>query len=216
LKPSDLLVSDKGKLKICDIGLARDQFPHVEGYVPTRYRAPEFILTWPHFSENIDIWSAGCIFAEMLDGKPLFPSTGDNRYSNITELLGTPTEEVLRSLGEEAASCIRNLPKRAKVSLVERFPTVDLSGKTRVHNFVLIQATELLGRMLEVDPRSRPSAIQCLEHEYLTCLHDPDDEPEANQKFDWSFNKTDLSADIWKVHAFLNGLIGTRRRCTAR
>ena len=129
LKPSDLLLSERCTLKICDIGFPRDQFPHVEGYAPTRYRAPEFTLTLPNLTDGIDIWSVGCIFAEMLDGKPLFPNKGDTPYSNITELLGTPSEEVIQSLGKENAKCIRSLPRKDKVSLAEKFPTADSSGK---------------------------------------------------------------------------------------
>lgn len=61
-------------LQICDFGLARIQDPQMTGYVSTRYyRAPEIMLTWQKYDVAVDIWSAGCIFAEMLEGKPLFP-----------------------------------------------------------------------------------------------------------------------------------------------
>jgi p38 MAP kinase len=60
--------------KICDFGLARIQDPQMTGYVSTRYyRAPEIMLTWQKYDVAVDIWSTGCIFAEMLEGKPLFP-----------------------------------------------------------------------------------------------------------------------------------------------
>lgn len=61
-------------LKICDFGLARLADPQMTGYVSTRYyRAPEIMLTWQKYDVAVDIWSAGCIFAEMLEGRPLFP-----------------------------------------------------------------------------------------------------------------------------------------------
>ena len=72
-----------------------------------------------------------------------------------------------------------------------------LTHLVRLGNFALIYALDLLERMLEFDPRSRLSAKQCLEHEYLTRFHDPTEESEANEKFDWSFNQADLSADAW-------------------
>ena len=89
LKPSNILVNENCDLKvcptsfrrlpqayiqICDFGLARIQDPQMTGYVSTRYyRAPEIMLTWQKYDVAVDIWSTGCIFAEMLEGKPLFP-----------------------------------------------------------------------------------------------------------------------------------------------
>jgi serine/threonine protein kinase len=70
----------KNNNQICDFGLARIQDPQMTGYVSTRYyRAPEIMLTWQKYDVAVDIWSVGCIFAEMLEGKPLFP--GKDRKS---------------------------------------------------------------------------------------------------------------------------------------
>jgi len=90
-------------LKICDFGLARLQDPQMTGYVSTRYyRAPEIMLTWQKYDVEVDIWSAGCIFAEMLDGKPLFPGKDHvNQFSIITELLGTPPDDVMQTIASE-------------------------------------------------------------------------------------------------------------------
>lgn len=91
------------------------------GYVSTRYyRAPEIMLTWQKYDVAVDIWSAGCIFAEMLEGKPLFPgkdrtyfwypwgvlpytyfSADVHQFSIITELLGTPPEDVIQTIASE-------------------------------------------------------------------------------------------------------------------
>lgn len=70
------------------------------GYVSTRYyRAPEIMLTWQKYDVEVDLWSAGCIFAEMLEGKPLFPGKDHvNQFSIITELLGTPPDDVIRTI----------------------------------------------------------------------------------------------------------------------
>ena len=93
-------------LKICDFGLARIQDPQMTGYVSTRYyRAPEIMLTWQKYDVEVDIWSAGCIFAEMLEGKPLFPGKDHvNQFSIITELLGTPPDDVIQTIGSENVS----------------------------------------------------------------------------------------------------------------
>lgn len=103
LKPSNILVNENCDLKICDFGLARIQEPHMTGYVSTRYyRAPEIMLTWRKYNEKADIWSAGCIFAELLLGKPLFPGTNHiNQFCVITDLLGNPPEEVINNITSE-------------------------------------------------------------------------------------------------------------------
>lgn len=60
------------------------------------------MLTWQKYDVEVDIWSAGCIFAEMLEGKPLFPGKDHvNQFSIITELLGTPPDEVIKTIGSE-------------------------------------------------------------------------------------------------------------------
>lgn len=76
------------------------------GYVSTRYyRAPEIMLTWQKYDVEVDIWSAGCIFAEMLEGKPLFPGKDHvNQFSIITELLGTPPDDVIHTICSENVS----------------------------------------------------------------------------------------------------------------
>ena len=103
LKPSNILVNENCDLKICDFGLARIQDPQMTGYVSTRYyRAPEIMLTWQKYDIEVDIWSAGCIFAEMLEGKPLFPGKDHvNQFSIITELLGTPPDDVIHTIASE-------------------------------------------------------------------------------------------------------------------
>jgi len=113
-------VNENCDLKICDFGLARIQDPQMTGYVSTRYyRAPEIMLTWQKYDVEVDIWSAGCIFAEMLEGKPLFPGKDHvNQFSIITELLGTPPDDVIQTIGSENVrhrltplSSIANVPR---------------------------------------------------------------------------------------------------------
>ncbi|VDL95959.1 unnamed protein product [Schistocephalus solidus] len=80
LKPSNLLINANCDLKICDFGLARMNDPEhdhngiLTEYVATRwYRAPEIMLNSKGYTRSIDVWSVGCIFAEMFDSRPLFP-----------------------------------------------------------------------------------------------------------------------------------------------
>ena len=129
LKPSNILINENCDLKICDFGLARIQDPQMTGYVSTRYyRAPEIMLTWQKYDVEVDIWSAGCIFAEMLEGKPLFPGKDHvNQFSIITELLGTPPDDVIATIcSENTLRFVQSLPKREtsaiKKQIQERGP----------------------------------------------------------------------------------------------
>ena len=101
------------------------------GYVSTRYyRAPEIMLTWQKYDVAVDIWSTGCIFAEMLEGKPLFPgkdracvfpfptipthlSPDVNQFSIITELLGTPPDDVIETICSENVSARHSASRKA-------------------------------------------------------------------------------------------------------
>lgn len=93
LKPSNIAVNEDCELKILDFGLARHTEDSMTGYVATRwYRAPEIVLNWMHYSQTVDIWSVGCIMAEMLAGKPLFPGTDHiDQLTRVLSLVGTPT-----------------------------------------------------------------------------------------------------------------------------
>jgi p38 MAP kinase len=74
LKPSNVLLDQDCLVQICDLGLARNTTSKMTGYVTTRYyRAPEIMLTWQLYDNAIDLWSIGCIFAEMFNAKVLFP-----------------------------------------------------------------------------------------------------------------------------------------------
>ncbi|CAG8739878.1 7324_t:CDS:10 [Dentiscutata erythropus] len=190
LKPSNILVNENCDLKICDFGLARVQDPQMTGYVSTRYyRAPEIMLTWQKYDVAVDIWSAGCIFAEMLEGRPLFPGKDHvHQFSIITELLGTPSDDVIQTIGSEnTLRFVQSLQKREKVPFSQKFTNAEP------------EALDLLERMLVFDPRKRITAPEALAHKYLEPYHDESDEPVANEAFDWSFDDTDLPIDDWKV-----------------
>ncbi|MEE6481069.1 hypothetical protein FKM82_012748 [Ascaphus truei] len=100
LKPGNLAVNEDCELKILDFGLARHTDSEMTGYVVTRwYRAPEVILNWMHYTQTVDIWSVGCIMAEMFTGRPLFK--GNDHLDQLTEIMkvtGTPTQDFVQKL----------------------------------------------------------------------------------------------------------------------
>jgi len=111
-------------LKLCDFGLSRVAAPGAEEgmgmmteYVATRwYRAPEVILYWNHYSKAIDIWSVGCVFAELLGRQPLFPG-GDyiHQIRCIADIIGTPSEEDLQTIqNEDARRCANQFSLRSQ------------------------------------------------------------------------------------------------------
>ncbi len=176
LKPSNLLLNANCDLKVCDFGLARsiaakeDNFGFMTEYVATRwYRAPEIMLTFQEYTTAIDVWSVGCILAEMLSGKPLFPGKDyHNQLWLIMEVLGTPLMEDYYSIkSRRAREYIRNLPFRKKVSFAMLFPASNPL------------AVDLMEKMLTFNPSKRITVEEALAHPYLALYHDPEDEPVA-------------------------------------
>uniref|UniRef100_A0A1A7ZNK0 mitogen-activated protein kinase n=3 Tax=Nothobranchius TaxID=28779 RepID=A0A1A7ZNK0_NOTFU len=106
LKPSNLAVNEDCELKILDFGLARHTDDEMTGYVATRwYRAPEIMLNWMHYNMTVDIWSVGCIMAELLTGRPLFPGTDHiDQLKLIMTLVGRPGQELLDKITSETVS----------------------------------------------------------------------------------------------------------------
>ncbi|KAE8753178.1 p38 map kinase [Frankliniella occidentalis] len=103
LKPSNIAVNEDCELKILDFGLARPTENEMTGYVATRwYRAPEIMLNWMRYNQTVDIWSVGCIMAELLTGRTLFPGTDHIHQLNlIMEILGTPKDEFMKKITSE-------------------------------------------------------------------------------------------------------------------
>uniref|UniRef100_A0A7N2KKA7 mitogen-activated protein kinase n=1 Tax=Quercus lobata TaxID=97700 RepID=A0A7N2KKA7_QUELO len=132
LKPKNILANADCKLKICDFGLARAAFDDAPStifwtdYVATRwYRAPELCGSFfSKYTPAIDIWSIGCIFAEMLTGKPLFPGKNVvHQLDIITDLLGTPPpESITKALADPYFDGLANVdhePSRQPISKLE-------------------------------------------------------------------------------------------------
>ena len=204
LKPSNLLLNANCDLKICDFGLARvdgaanarrdvdaaDAEPgdsvstFMTEYVVTRwYRAPELLLSCAEYTSAIDVWSVGCIFAELLGRKPLFPGKDYVHQLNlIARVAGTPAEHETGFVQSEKA--------RRYLHALPRFERVDFRT---VYPDAAVEAVDLIDKMLAFDPSKRITVAQALAHPYLASLHDESDEPSAECPFFFDFENETLS-----------------------
>merc|ERR1711998_535330 len=191
LKPGNLLLKKDCDLKICDFGLARGVHPEggkqstkLTEYVVTRwYRAPELLVENESYDQAIDMWSVGCILAECLGRKALFPGKDYlQQLRMIIDVLGTPTKQELAFVNNpQAVHYITQLGKRIKKPFSELYPKSNLL------------ATDLLSQLLCFDPSQRITAAAALPHPYFEELHIPEDEPTA-PPFDFDFEREDISA----------------------
>ena len=178
---------DKDKDKEKDKGEEEDEEePELTEYVITRwYRAPEVILCPSHYSKAVDIWSVGCIFAELLGRQPLFP--GDHYLDQIQKIVavtGTPKMEDLDFIKKkEAKEFFLKLVKRTKLTWSSLFPNANPI------------ALDLLEKMLTFNPKKRYTVDQCISHPYFEGLHDPEQEPITTAPFDWSFDAVELTKE---------------------
>ena len=116
LKPQNLLINQKGELKLADFGLARAKSIPTKTYsnevVTLWYRPPDVLLGSTDYSTHIDMWGVGCIFYEMVCGKPLFPGTKvEDELYLIFKTLGTPNEQTFPGVTNNSEYLALNLPK---------------------------------------------------------------------------------------------------------
>jgi len=205
LKPRNLLVNSNCDLKICDFGLARVRFSDKEWvcpmteYVCTRwYRAPEVLCSWTDYSCAIDIWSIGCILAEMSTRRPLFPGQStQNQLDMIIDLLGSPdSQELMKIPNEKCRKFIKSLPVHATKSFPEVFKSMPEP------------AVDILRKMLRWDPLSRLSVEEAIAHPYLDKLHCPEDEPtrEPLDTTDFEFERRKITLPALREEIFREAL----------
>ncbi|KAJ7257262.1 hypothetical protein O6H91_Y413200 [Diphasiastrum complanatum] len=191
LETSNLLLNASCDLKICDFGLARtgsEKGQFMTEYVVTRwYRAPELLLSCEEYSSAIDMWSVGCIFAELLGRKPLFPGKDYiHQLKLIISIIGSPEENDLQFI---------------HTSLARLYPNANPL------------AINLLDKMLVFDPKRRITVTEALEHPYLAMLHDVAVEPSAAAPFDFDSEEEDLKEDALREKVWDGNVPPSSRSC---
>ncbi|KAJ1531296.1 hypothetical protein HK096_007101, partial [Nowakowskiella sp. JEL0078] len=159
LKTSNLLMNNRGQIKVADFGLARRFGDPISGalsplVVTLWYRSPELLLGAKEYSTAVDMWSVGCIFGELVNKEPLFP--GRIELDQLKKLLGPPDEIVWPNVFSLPNSKVINFNIASISSLRTRFPYLTENG------------LDLLSKLLAYDPGQRISAEDALHHPYFT------------------------------------------------
>jgi len=159
LKPQNLLLNSNGEIKLADFGLARAFGIPIRTYthevVTLWYRAPEILLGARQYACAVDVWSIGCIFAEMVTRRPLFPGDSEiDELFRIFRLLGTPTEKTWPGV-TKLPDYKQSFPKWPSQPLQKNVPGICEQG------------ANLLQHMLAYAPSARVSAKIALSHPYF-------------------------------------------------
>lgn len=162
LKPQNLLINNKDQLKLADFGLARAFGIPVNTFssevVTLWYRAPDVLLGNRQYNSSIDMWSAGCIMAEIYTGRPLFPgSTNEDQLQRIFRIMGTPSEPIWSGTSQYPEYKV-HYPLYAPQDLGVIIPQIDRLG------------LDLLHRMLQMRPELRITAANAVRHPWFNDL----------------------------------------------
>lgn len=186
VKPANVLISNAGDVKLCDLGLARSEegtrtYTPGDRIVTLWYRPPELLLRTSTYDTKVDMWSVGCVFGELLSRRVLFPGdrTEIDQLTRIFDVCGTPTEDNWpnwqRCAGNVPSLFLNPAPK--KRILAERFKTASPAAR------------DLLDKLLQLDPSKRPSADEALNHDYFWKELPAMMKKEAHPKYPKQFNE---------------------------
>jgi serine/threonine protein kinase len=188
IKPRNILINSNCDVQICDFGLSRKTCTENEfktdasltDYVCTRwYRAPEILCEFGTYTTAIDVWSAGCVLGELLEGEAIFK--GDTTDRQI--------EFILKRIGTESVN-IQEITNRIIVSNLIRIIE-------NINNFNNTFKIPIISKLLKFSPKLRPTCSDILNDEYFIGLHDPEDEPtHKDPRGDFSFDYRSLDKEI--------------------
>jgi len=196
IKPQNLLLDpESGVLKLCDFGSAKHLVqgePNVSYICSRYYRAPELIFGATDYTTNIDVWSAGCVLAELLLGQPIFPGdSGVDQLVEIIKVLGTPTREQIREMNPNYTEF--------------KFPQIKAHPWQKVFRArTPLEAIDLVSRLLEYTPSARISPLEACAHTFFEELRDPHTRLPNGRELPVLFNFTDHEL---KIQPALNSVL---------
>ncbi|MED6171843.1 Shaggy- protein kinase theta [Stylosanthes scabra] len=165
IKPQNLLVNPQThQLKICDFGSAKMLVPGEPNisYICSRYyRAPELIFGATEYTTAIDVWSAGCVLAELMLGQPMFPGeSGVDQLVEIIKVLGTPSKEEIKNMNPNYNEF--------------KFPQIKAHPWNKVFPKAMpSEAIDLASKMLQYSPNQRCTALEACAHPFFDDLRNP-------------------------------------------
>lgn len=167
LKSSNILLNHDGELKICDFGLSRQHGSPLKPYTPVVvtlwYRAPELLLGSKEYSTAIDMWSVGCIMAELIAKEPLFRGKSElEQLDKIFRTLGTPDEKIWPGLSKLPGAKAKFV-KQPYNMLRKKFPATSFTGLPVLSEL----GFDLLKNLLTYDPEKRITAEDALLHDWF-------------------------------------------------
>lgn len=188
IKPQNLLLDpDSGVLKLCDFGSAKHLVrgePNVSYICSRYYRAPELIFGATDYTTNIDVWSAGCVFAELMLGQPIFPGdSGVDQLVEIIKVLGTPTREQIKEMNPNYTEF--------------KFPQIKAHPWPKVFRArTSPEAIDLVSRLLEYTPSARISPLQACAHSFFDELRESGTKLPNGRDLPQLFNFTEQELQI--------------------
>ncbi|SCU85418.1 LADA_0D07382g1_1 [Lachancea dasiensis] len=187
IKPQNLLVDPETyALKLCDFGSAKQLKPSEPNvsYICSRYyRAPELIFGATNYTVQIDIWSSGCVMAELILGQPMFPGeSGIDQLVEIIKILGTPTKQEICSMNSNYME--HKFPQIRPIPLAKVFKREDE------------QTIQFLSDVLRYDPMERFTALQCLCSPYFDELRQAEGQDEELRAVVQNLKLTDFSDQL--------------------
>ncbi|VDM37143.1 unnamed protein product [Toxocara canis] len=191
LKPSNIVVNDKCILKILDFGLARK--------METNERMSIYVVT-RHY---LDIWAIGCILAEMILRKILFPGTDRlDQWTKITNVLGSPSKEFTDRLEHHARIFVRSKGRIEPTPFEEIFPNEIFAGHfPNAPQLCAENARDLLSKMLQIDPEKRISIDEAVQHPYVKLWFDESEwnAPLPENRYDPQNDLIDRPIEQWRA-----------------
>ncbi|KAL0134129.1 hypothetical protein PUN28_001171 [Cardiocondyla obscurior] len=196
IKPQNLLLDpDTGVLKLCDFGSAKHLVkgePNVSYICSRYYRAPELIFGAIDYTTKIDVWSAGCVLAELLLGQPIFPGdSGVDQLVEIIKVLGTPTRDQIREMNPNYTEF--------------KFPQIKSHPWQKVFRArTPPEAMDLVARLLEYTPSLRMTPLQACAHSFFNELREQGTRLPSNRELPPLFNFTEHEL---RIQPILNSML---------